>query len=318
MAQTPTVYVMGGYIAAGGTRMAYEIGLVAHRSFGLAVKMVAMGQERAEHSVFSYPVPFETVGIGDLPGLVAPHDLLICNPSFSDGKIGLTYHCRKLMYVQGFTTFSTLDLWFDGYVAVSGFVRNFLCQVYDLPADVIPPFVTLPVLPVTPWPERPADSILLYLKGNPDTQRLLLGRLKVEVAGLSVPVAERIDWEGSVHHAGGLEQSKLFATLAEKRYFLTLAVTEGFGLVPLEAMAAGTAVLGFDGFGGRDYMRPGENCAVRPYPDIAGVARDLVAAFRQPERAADRAAQGPATAERYSNARFRAAWEPILARLLWR
>lgn len=316
MAQTPMVYVMGGYIPAGGTRMAYEIGLVAHQLLGLPVQVITVGQERAEVSVFDYPVLFETVAAQGLPERVAPHDLLICNPSFSNGQIGLSYRCRKLMYVQGFTTFSILDRWFDRYVAVSGFVRHFLQQVYDLPADVISPFVTAPTQPVIPWQDRKVDSILFYLKGAADLQRPLLERLRAEVGGISPQIAARIDWEGSVHLAGGLEQSQLFAALAERRHFLSLSVGEGFGLVPLEAMAVGTTVLGFDGFGGRDYMRPGENCAVRPYPDIAGLARDLVTCFERPDWAAQRAAQGPATAAGYSKARFHAAWQPVLESLI--
>jgi hypothetical protein len=316
MTQTPIVYVMGGYIPAGGTRMAYEIGLVAHQFLGLPVKVVTVGQERAEASVFDYPVLFETVPAQALPERVTPHDLLICNPSFSAGQIGLTYRCRKLMYVQGFTTFSILDRWFDRYVAVSGFVCHFLKQVYDLSADIISPFVTAPTQPVIPWQDRTVDSLLLYMKGRGDLQRLLLDRLKTEVGGMSPQIAARIDWEGAVRRAGGLEQSQLCAALAERRYFLGLSVGEGFGLVPLEAMAVGTTVLGFDGFGGRDYMRPGENCAVRPYPDIVGLARDLVTGFERPDWAAQLAARGPATAADYSKARFHAAWKPVLESLI--
>ncbi|MFG1425996.1 glycosyltransferase [Roseixanthobacter glucoisosaccharinicivorans] len=296
--------------------MAYEIGLVAHHFLGLPVKVVTVGKERAKASVFDYPVLFDTVTARALPDLVAPHDLLICNPSFSDGRIGLTHRCRKLMYVQGFTTFSILDRWFDRYVAVSGFVRHFLQQVYDVSADVISPFVTPPTHPVIPWQERRVDSILLYAKGNGDLHRLLLDRLKTEVAGISPQIAARVDWEGSLRQAGGLAQSELFADLAKSRYLLSLSVGEGFGLVPLEAMAAGTTVLGFDGFGGRDYMRPSENCAVRPYPNIADLARDLVTAFERPAWAAQLAARGQATAADYSKAQFHSAWRPVLESMI--
>ena len=48
---------------------------------------------------------------------------------------------------------------------------------------------------------------------------------------------------------------------------------QGFGLMPLEAMAMGCTVVGFDGYGGRDYMRPDINCCVVPYPDIDGSPR---------------------------------------------
>lgn len=44
--------------------------------------------------------------------------------------------------------------------------------------------------------------------------------------------------------------------LGESALFLSLSRLEGFGLPPLEAMAKGCLVVGFTGFGGREYARP--------------------------------------------------------------
>jgi len=44
--------------------------------------------------------------------------------------------------------------------------------------------------------------------------------------------------------------------LGEARVFLSLSRLEGFGLTPLEAMAAGCVVAGFTGIGGREYATP--------------------------------------------------------------
>jgi glycosyltransferase involved in cell wall biosynthesis len=97
---------------------------------------------------------------------------------------------------------------------------------------------------------------------------------------------------------------------------VSLSAAEGFGLVPLEAMAMGTTIIGFDGFGGREYMRPGRNCLVTSYPDIEGVAERLVVALNAPAFAERLARGGRRTALRFNYQRFRAAWHDQFRRFL--
>lgn len=303
------VFVMGAYIPAGGTHMAYEIGRVAHKSLGLSCHAVICDQESPQQSVFDYPEIFDSVQRGDLPGIVRPQDLLICNPSFSDGSVGLIHNCRKLMYVQGFNTFTTLDRWFDSHIAVSGFVQDYLANVYGLEAPIIRPFVTIDNIPQKSWWSREKDSVWFYLKGNQTTQMAILERFRQELRNLDPAAEAAIDWDGSILWAGSQKQHTLLTKLAERRHFVTLSACEGFGLVPLEAMAMGTTVLGFDGFGSRDYMRSGANCLVQVYPNLKGVAVDLLNCLHHEERAATIAARGPATAARYSRAQFEVSWQ---------
>ena len=51
----------------------------------------------------------------------------------------------------------------------------------------------------------------------------------------------------------GQSESGVAQMLGEARVFLSLSRLEGFGLTPLEAMAAGCVVAGFTGIGGREY-----------------------------------------------------------------
>lgn len=316
-ADPPRVFVMGAYIAAGGTHMAYDIGRIAHQSLGLQGYAVQCGKESFRQSAFEYPVRFESVARDDLPDMVRPQDLLICNPSFSDGTIGLTHGCRKLMYVQGFSTFSTLDLWFDQHVSVSGFVRDFLINVYGLETPIIQPFVTISDVEPKSWWSRDSDSLWVYLKGNGKRQAAMLDRFRQEMRRLDPAKEAAIDWDNSILRAGGsLKQQDLLSRIGDRRHLIVLSTCEGFGLVPLEAMAMGTTVLGLDGFGGRDYMRPGENCLVRSYPDLAGVAADLVHCLRSPEQAAMIAAAGPPTAMPYSRDNFEARWRDQLVSIM--
>lgn len=53
-----------------------------------------------------------------------------------------------------------------------------------------------------------------------------------------------------------MPQQEVARTLGESSIFLALNRLEGFGLPPLEAMASGCLVVGFTGFGGRDYATP--------------------------------------------------------------
>jgi len=64
------------------------------------------------------------------------------------------------------------------------------------------------------------------------------------------------DW--TWQELSGLSESAVAEALGQVKVFLSLARLEGFGLTPLEAMAAGCVVAGFTGIGGREYAN-GEN-----------------------------------------------------------
>jgi len=54
----------------------------------------------------------------------------------------------------------------------------------------------------------------------------------------------------------GLSQAGFAEALRESLIYLALSTQEGFGLPALEAMACGNYVVGYDGFGGREFFRP--------------------------------------------------------------
>ena len=153
----------------------------------------------------------------------------------------------------------------------------------------MPPFISTAIVPPpSPWHERPSDSFAVLLKGPPDLQLLILDRVRQMVRRRhpTIGLDQVID--------GRIPQRDLLERIGRVRHFLSLSVAEGFGLVPLEAMAMGTTVLGFDGFGGRDYMRPGVNCAVTAYPDVEGVAEQIADMLDSPSRRGTAGRRGPA------------------------
>jgi glycosyltransferase involved in cell wall biosynthesis len=304
MSRYRQAYVVGAYLPNGGTYMAYHLGRILERDFGIRALGVRVGNETPDHGIHAYDLRMPMVSLAEMESGIRDDDILVVNPSFSSHQFGWRLPGFKLCYVQDFKTFALLDRGFDHYVAVSGFVRDFLHTVYALDVRVIAPFIHLDRLPpATEWQQRPAGIVLPYRKGIPEVWEQSWQRLGQTVARrapqitLLEPVA-----------ASGIAQQELFAKIAGVRYFLTLSAAEGFGLVPLEAMALGATVIGYDGFGGRQYMRAGENCEVAPYPQIERVAELLIAAVADPQRSAQIAQCGTQTAAQYSYAVFRRAW----------
>ena len=290
------VYVVEPYRANGGTFMAYHLARILDRDFGFAP--VAVGAAEPSHGMFDYEALLPHIPLDALEGAITDDDLLLANPSFSRLSLGLRCRGRKIMYVQGFNTFSLLDCRFHHYVSASRFVKTYIERTYGIRTKVIMPFIDAGHFPAPiPWAQRPAGSILVSQKEAPPE---ILAHLRA--------LLPQTDFGTVLEH--GIPHRELVARLGQVRTFLTLSPAEGFGLMPLEAMAMGTTVVGFDGFGGREYMRPGRNCAVVAYADMEGLAQRLKRVGEDLRHAARLAAAGHATgrSDRYSYARFRSDW----------
>jgi len=106
--------------------------------------------------------------------------------------------------------------------------------------------------------------------------------------------------------------------LGSSTVFLNLGRNEGFGLPPLEAMAAGCIVCGFAGEGTTDFATP-ENGFWAPEGDMRACFQAVagaMAAAEDPTRAATFVARGRETAERYSLTAFEDALEAYIRRVL--
>ena len=315
MKTSRTVYIMGGYLPAGGARMTYEFGRIAQQLYNCKCIVVHDQKWHSERRIFQYNEVYETISFANFMLEHSGNDLFICNPSFSDGSLGFEIRAKKLMYIQGFNTFSVLDCRFDKYVSVSGFVHTFIQTTYDISTEVIPPFIEVSNDQDLPWQTRSSKSTLVYLKDNGNLQNRLLMRFCDECSNLFSLAEPSLTHDFEKIIAGSLSQSDLLKILGSYRYFVSLSTCEGFGLVPLEAMALGSTVVAFDGFGGRDYFERGKNSLVRAFPDIEGLARDFVSIITDDNCAEKLALRGKDTASGYSYARFKANWESVLAEL---
>ena len=104
--------------------------------------------------------------------------------------------------------------------------------------------------------------------------------------------------------------------LAQSRVFASLSRDEGLGLPPLEAMAAGCLVCGFDGGGGKEYATSDNGYWVAE-GDMEGFARALHTALTlDADAQAARVAAAQATAAAFSEANFdselASAWQHLL------
>jgi phosphatidylinositol alpha-1,6-mannosyltransferase len=140
--------------------------------------------------------------------------------------------------------------------------------------------------------------------------------------GLRRQVAEA-GAEGHVHFLGNVDEPRKVALMRGcTAFILTPTVSdeggfEAYGLVFLEAGAAGRPVLGVRGSGAEDAITDGENGFLRDQGDVDGLAAGLLRLLREPELAARLGAAGRARAERQTwgaaARRVRAIYDELLA-----
>jgi hypothetical protein len=308
----PRAYVIGARMPLGGSYMAYHIGRLLHVHYGYEL-INARTTETEDESLFDYDVPMRTIPAPEAERLITDDDILVTNPSYSHVLFGLRLPGRKIMYLQGFQTYSMLDCHFDLYVSVSSLVSRYVEAVYGLKTPVIPAFITTPDIAVTPWRERPEGSMLVYVKNRNYEHNLVTEYLAAELKAMSPSITLETAQIGRK-----LGHREFLHAVGNVRTLVNVSLAEGFGLVPLEAMSLGTMVTGLDGLGGSDYMRSGENCLVGSVKDVRALPAIVHRALTD-ETLAERCAQaGRATAAQYGYDAFKTAWLKQLSHMLQR
>jgi glycosyltransferase involved in cell wall biosynthesis len=112
-------------------------------------------------------------------------------------------------------------------------------------------------------PSRPNGRTISYMprRGRSDVETVLhVLRARGALAGWSVDALD------------GVNQQEVARRLRGSTIFLSTPYQEGFGLPAAEAMASGNFVIGFDGFGGREFFHPEFSHPV-PAGDVLAMAR---------------------------------------------
>ncbi len=124
----------------------------------------------------------------------------------------------------------------------------------------------------------------------------------IEEAGLS----DRVSLPGVTNAPG--------AWVETADLFVLSSVYEGWGIVIVEAMAAGVPVVSFDcPFGPREVIRDRENGLLVPDGDVDALAETLAEAIRDPELRARLSEQGARDAKRYAVPEIAAQWTDLVA-----
>jgi hypothetical protein len=289
---------MGGWLPNGGALMAYEVGYLLARKLDAPLYVVRVRDETAPSANFQYSGTAQLIDDKAFLAQCAPDDILVLNPSFHYRLWSLACPARILTYAQHFATFQFLDPGAERYVCASHHIRDHLRKNYGIGARVIWPFVPEGMPAPMPWSEKD-DRIVVNFKGAPAVTREILDFL----------YANGVRKNELVMLKPGL-RADLLKTINRSRWFFTPTVTEGFGIIPLEAMALGSIVIGLDGFGGRDYFTT-RNSRVVPLREIRELPSILAerGAISGPEDIAEAA---KATALAYSRARFHRDWSEEL------
>ncbi len=219
----------------------------------------APGLEQAKAEGFAL-LPWEDLHL-------SPSDLWCVPESWPNALApGIKAKARSLVYAQSWTYLLTAlpedvhwrQLPVD-FLAVSVSVAHFLRKVLGVePLGTLPPALAPIFFRENTAPEQPVRIAWMPRKNRAlaeQIQKIAEARLLLDRRS---PALEWVPIRN-------MEPEEVAETLASCRFFLNTAFPEGFGLPPLEAMAAGCIPVGFTGFGGWDYMRPA-NDLTQPCP----------------------------------------------------
>ena len=195
----------------------------------------------------------------------------------------------------------------DRIVAVSRPLADLLASCgTDTPIDVI----HNGFIPRNPIP-KPRDPYALIQVGHLieskhfDTTIRAFAALKPKYPKLSLTIVgqghlrdslemlcQELGVADSVEFTGQLPNGAVFARMSQSGAFVMASAPEGFGIVYLEAMAAGCITIGTEGQGIADIIESGENGFLVPVDAPDQIARILDDCFRNPDQAAAIANRG--------------------------
>lgn len=283
--------------------MLYQIGRICSEVFNIPVFVVQNHQGKRGAGRFYYPYNFPTISIKSMLDIANPNDVFFCNPVHSDYAFGSHLPCHKVMFLQGVNTYTDLDKHFDHYVSNSKFVQKHTKENHHIDSEVINPFINVELFNKgIPWQKRSNHILLLnYKKETMHEFKQLIQQYRAKHPIGSLTFRKIQD----------LPQKQLSTIMGQHKYYLTLTPIEGFGLPPLEAMSSGCVVLGFDGYGGRDYFTTNNSC-VAEHRNYGPVIDFLHKIDRNPDEGARLSQHAMETAKQYSFTRYKKEWTHFL------
>ena len=130
--------------------------------------------------------------------------------------------------------------------------------------------------------DRTLEAFARLAGEYPDATLTIVGIGEME-AQLRARIAE-LGLAGRVTLTGGLPHAEVLARMAKSDLFVLPSWGEGYGIVYIEAMAAGCIAVGAEGEGIEDTITDGENGFLVPAGDIDATERVMRAVFENRER----------------------------------
>jgi GT2 family glycosyltransferase/glycosyltransferase involved in cell wall biosynthesis len=189
------------------------------------------------------------------------------------------------------------------YMTVSQWNRDRLREL-GVDAKLIPPGVALETFRPLPGVDR-RDDVLLAVGRSLHLKNLDLTIAAWKALGANRPQLWMFGIEpelGPRHGARYVDRPSdhvVNECMNEATIFVQSSRHEGFCLPPLEAMAAGCAVVCTDAHGNRDFCRDGVNCLM-PEPTVDAVSASILRLLRDPELRARLGEAGIRTAQEYA------------------
>jgi hypothetical protein len=211
---------------------------------------------------------------------------------------------KKILFCQAqfYTLFNAVpparyvDLGFERVACQSAIAKGFLERVLHLSdVAIIPCYIDPDLFHVRPK----SRQIALIPKKLPREAAVIQSLFSLKYPHL------KSGW-AIVDKKSERETAEIFGTSS---VVLSLPFLESFGLVPLEAMASGAIVVGFTGYGGKEYATPENGFWFAPdhMEEVAdALAYVLDGLERRDPKLARMLEAGAATAARYSKERTRA------------
>jgi GT2 family glycosyltransferase/glycosyltransferase involved in cell wall biosynthesis len=189
------------------------------------------------------------------------------------------------------------------YMTISAWNRERLREL-GLDAELIPPGIDLDTFKSRPEIARREDMVLALGRSNPlknlpltlDAWRALSEpRPELCLFGIEPELAG----DPGMRYVSSPGDEQVGQLFCQATVFVQTSIHEGFALPPLEAMAAGAAVVCTDAHGNRDFCRDGINCLM-PEPNPRAVSAAIMRLLGDPELRARLGRAGIETAGDYA------------------
>jgi glycosyltransferase involved in cell wall biosynthesis len=207
-----------------------------------------------------FPHKTKAIGVDEAIAGMRETDILIC-PEITPAAAAPFPCKRKIIFVQNWALVSIAtgpdkkyeDFGFDAILTCSNYISKYMETRSDLPCYRVINGIDLEKF--YPDTNKRMERKVLYL----NRRNVADAREAIEM--LDPALRQRLN---IVELENRYSQDEMAEFYRESDIFISIGYPEGFALPPLEAMASGSAVIGFTGGGGLEHMVDGETALVVP------------------------------------------------------